>query len=67
MPRSLTQIRKTLTSSFDEMTKAHKDGNKTKFNKELKRFDKADKELRKRGAELQTGSKMHMVKPRKKR
>ncbi len=52
MGRSLTQIRKTMKSSFDDMDKAHKKGNKKAFNKAFKRFDKADKELRKRKGKL---------------
>jgi len=67
MARSLTQIRKTVRTSFDELDKAHKKGDKKAFNKALKRFDKASTELRRRGAAMETGSHFHYVPPRKKR
>jgi len=67
MPRSLTQIRKTLKTSFDELDKAHKKGDKKAFNRAVKRFDKASTELKKRGASMETGSMYHHVPPRKKR
>ena len=67
MARSLTQLRKSVKSSFDSLDKAHKKGDKKAFNKALKRFDKASTELKRRGAKMTTGSQIHTVKPRKRK
>ena len=67
MARSLTQLRKSVKSSFDSLDKAHKKGDKKAFNKALKRFDKASSESKRRGAKMQTGSQIHTIKPRKRK